>query len=187
MRKLKDPTELSGIFGESVSIRKVNGRIIITNRPKRKRGKPTEKVLAQQRTFKEASSYAKTAAANPEARALYATGRKGKHESSYTVALRDFMNPPEVSAIDATGYRGTPGDIILINATDDFKVTRVKLVVTDANGVVIEQGDAIDVSATRFNQWEYKAVSTNPSIPGTKIIAVAYDRPGNQGTAEISM
>ena len=187
MRKLKDPTELSGIFGESVSVRKVNGRIIITNRPKRKRGKPTEKVLAQQRTFREATSYAKTAIANPEVHALFATGRKGKHESSYTVARRDFMNAPEVHSIDATGYHGMMDDLIIVNATDDFKVTRVKIVITDVNGVITEEGDATDDSVTRFNQWKYKVVSTNPSITGTKITAVAYDRPGNQGTAEISM
>jgi hypothetical protein len=97
------------------------------------------------------------------------------------------MNAPKVNSIDATGYHGMIGDLIIVNATDDFKVTRVKIVITDVNGVITEEGDATDDSVTRFNQWKYKVVSTNPSITGTKITAVAYDRPGNQGTAEISM
>jgi hypothetical protein len=179
--------ELSGIFGESVSIRKVNGRIIITNRPKRKQGKPTRKLLVQRQTFREASAYAKKAAGNEEARARYAARIKGKHESPYTVALKDFMNPPVVTAINAAAYHGNAGEVIFVAATDDFMVTKVTIKITDANGVVLEQGEAADDSDTRPNQWAYKAVGSNSSIKGKKIIAVAYDRPGNAGTAEITM
>ncbi len=90
-----------------------------------------------------------------------------------------------MDAIEAPKYHGVIGDIIRVHATDDFQVIKVTITITGADGVVIEEGDAIDGRPARINQWEYKAVATNPTLKGTKIMAVAYDRPGNKGMAEI--
>ena len=73
---------------------------------------------------------------------MYSAGIRSTHESPYTVALKDFLNPPKVNAIGTAEYRGAKGDPIIVNATDDFKVTRVKITIKDSNGVIIEQGDA---------------------------------------------
>jgi len=71
-----------------------------------------------------------------------------------------------------------------VKATDDFMVTKVKIVITNAAGAIIEQGEAAQ-DANKSDQWEYKATIANSPLAGTKILAVAYDRPGNKGTGEV--
>jgi hypothetical protein len=115
---------------------------------------------------------------------LYTSGITGKKHSAYLVAMNDYLIAPTVESIDTRSYRGAKGDVIVVKAIDDFMVTKVKIVVTNAAGVVIEEGEA-GPDVMRTNQWEYKATAANPTLAGTKIRAVAYDRPGNTGTAEI--
>ncbi|NOT73547.1 MAG: hypothetical protein HOP08_01375 [Cyclobacteriaceae bacterium] len=185
MRKLKDQTELSGVFGESISVRKVNGRLVFTNRPKKKRGAPTPKEIAHRERLSEAAQYAKSVAQDDELRALYAARVKGKHESAQSVAIGDFLNPPAVSAIEAAKYRGAIGNIIYVHASDDFQVIKVTITIIDADGVVVEEGEAVNDSKMRVNRWKYKTVAVNPTLKSTRIIAVAYDRPWNVGKREV--
>jgi len=73
MNPLKNPTEISGMLGESVTMRKLNGRVVIKNRPRRKVvADPTEKQLVVFRKFKEAAQWAKKQIAKPDVDALYA-------------------------------------------------------------------------------------------------------------------
>ena len=172
------------MLGDRVSARKVNGGVIVTNRPVRKRGKPSAKLLAQRERFKEAVAYAKHQEKHEKSSALYAQGIKSKHQSVYSVALGDFMNAPIVKMIDPSFYHGRIGDIVEIEATDDFMVTKVIVTIIDAHDVVIEQGEATQHS-DRINAWEYKSVEANATQRGTKIRAIAIDKPGNKGTKEI--
>ena len=172
------------MLGESVSVRKVSNRIVVKNRPKLKMGKPTDGQAAFQRKFRAASQYAKKQIAQPEANTLYAARINGKRDSAYRVAMTDYLTTPVVEAIDALLYRGVVGGVIVVTAFDDFMVTTVKIVITNAAGVVIEEGEAI-LDAMGNDKWQYKATIANPSLAGTKIQAVAYDRPGNTGTAQI--
>jgi hypothetical protein len=186
MAKLKDKSEISGMFGESLTVRKVNGQVIVKNRPKRKgkKGKLSEKLQAQRTRFQAAVAYAKTQSQDEEARALYAKAIKGKFESVYSVALADFINAPKVNTIDARRYDGKIGDRIGLHAKDDFMVTAMKVRITDADGVVIEEGDATECGPGIYN-WIYTATAANPSLKGTKITAFAWDRPGNEASLEV--
>jgi hypothetical protein len=58
---------------------------------------------------------------------------------------------------------------------DDFMVTKVKIVITNAAGALIEEGDA-GPDALKINLWGYKATAANPVLTGTKIRTVAYGR-----------
>ena len=61
MNPLKNQTELNGVLGESVTMRKINGGVAIKNRPQRKIvADPTEKQAVAFGKFKEAAqlSYA---------------------------------------------------------------------------------------------------------------------------------
>ena len=102
----------------------------------------------------------------------------------YLVALGDYLNAPIVKMIDPSLYHGRIGDIVEIEATNDFMFTKVIVAIIDAEVVVIEHGEAIQ-NPERINAWEYKAVEGNAARSGTKIRAIAKDRPGNKGTAEI--
>ena len=85
--------------------------------------------------------------------------------------------------IKSSDYAGAIGDTI-IKATDDFKVVRVKVVIVDCDGVILEQGDAAPSFRKPFI-WKYQASAVNPNIKGTIIRVKAFDKPGNGTSAEI--
>ena len=58
------------------------------------------------------------------------------------------------------------------------------MVITDAEGAILDEGEA-GTEAQQVNRWEYKVKDANPTLSCTTVLAVAYDRPGNTGTAEV--
>ena len=175
------------MLSESATLRNVRGQVVVKTRRKQRMGKPgidhskREAVIAR---FLEASQYARQQISLPESKALYASRVTEKMRSAYMLAMSDYLGVPKVHSIDAVDYHGVIGDTITVKATDDFMVTKVKVVTTNAAGAIIEEGDA-GPDALKINLWVYKATAANPTLTGTKIRAVAYDRPGNTGTAEI--
>ena len=183
MSNKKKGSSLSGMLSETVTVRKVRGQVVVTNRPRRRPG-PTEKQATAQRKFLEASQYASRQIAQDESKALFSSGITDKKRSVYLVSMSDYLSVPKVSYIDTLGYRGAVGDSIVVRAVDDFMVTKVKVIIADAAGSILEEGEA-GPDALRVNLWEYKATVANPKLSGTTVLAVAYDRPGNTGTAEV--
>ena len=188
--KTKNDSNFSGMLGESATVRKVRGQLVVKNKPRRQLGragappKDPGKLEAARARFLEASQYARQQTSVSQSADLYAKGITDRKRTAYLVAMVDYMIAPKVHSIDTLGYRGSIGDLISVKATDDFMVTNVKVVITDSSGALIEEGDA-GPDALRVNLWAYKASAANATLPGTKIQAVAYDRPGNTGTAEI--
>ena len=86
--------------------------------------------------------------------------------------MSDYLSVPKVSSIDLLDYRGAVGDTIVVHAVDDFMVTKVKVVIADADGAILEEGEA-GPDAQRVNLWEYKATVANPMLSGTTVLAVA--------------
>ncbi len=187
MSKRKDKTDVGGIFGESVTVRKVNNRVVVKNRPKRngKKRKLTENEIAQRERFQQASRYASAVQHDALLNALYATRKRGKYESAYTVALADFHNAPKISALAVNKREVAGNDEIQINASDDFMVIRVSIEMFAADDSLIERGEATQKSKKRIDGWFYIPAIAQPTKPGMKIIAAAYDRPGNKTVREI--
>jgi hypothetical protein len=181
---MKNDSGLSGLLGDVISVRKVRGRVIITAR-KRSVSKPTAKLVAVRERFKEAAQYAIQQMSDETIRDLYKTRITAHRHTPYLVALSDYLNAPKVNSIDVTGYSGVAGNSIYIRATDDFMVTKVCITIMGVNGSIIEKGDAVHDTTT--NQWEYSVTVASPSIAGTTIRAVAFDRPGNTGMAEVTV
>ncbi len=181
--KIKNQSDLSGVFGESVSFRKVNGKVVAINRPKRKLSSPTPAQEDVQRQFLSGSKYAKLMLADPEQSKKYAAGITDKKTSVYAVALNDFLIAPVVQGIDAIDYTGAAGDLLTIKAIDDFMVTRVKVSISDASGALIEVGEASRKSLSE-NTWEYKTSVAIAPLAGTKITATAFDQPGNRASLD---
>jgi hypothetical protein len=174
----------SGMLGDTVVFRKIRGQMQMANRPAKRRGKASQKQAAVQRKFKDASQYAKRQIAQPESNTLYASGITESKNTAYLVAMNDYLIAPTVDSIDALSYHGVIGDSIVAIAIDDFMVTKVKVIIRNVAGALIEEGEAAP-DQMRSNRWEYKATAANSTLTGTKIRAIAYDRPGNTGTAEI--
>ena len=184
MSKIKNNPVLqnvSGMLGDTVVFRKVRGKMQMANRPASGR-KPSEKQEAVKLRFQEATQYARQQLAQEESRALYESGITGQKHTAHVVAVTDYLNAPRVHFIETADYLGNVGDTILVKATDDFMVTGVKIVITGSDGIVLEKGDAGPDG--KVNLWKYVATAANTSVEGTKIRAIAFDRPGNKTTME---
>ena len=171
----------SGMVGDTFVFRRWRGKQIVANRPKpREEGGPSARQLEIQEKFANASAYAKQVISNPATKALYETGIGGTLYTAYMVAMSDYLNAPKVLDIDATGYKGVVGDEILIKATDDFKVTTVRVDLTNAAGALIESGSAVQDPIIR-QLWHYVATVANQGVSGSAVKATAIDTPGNKG------
>ncbi len=173
---------VSGMLGDTMFFRTINGQIQMANKPK-KRKSFSVRQQAIQTDFQKARNYATKQVKNDDFRKLYATGITSKKSSAYTVALTDYLNPPTIDLIDTFAYKGNIGDIIEVEARDDFMVTAVKVVISDADGTVLEEGDAQPAEVKE--SWEYKATVANLSVTGSTIKATAFDRPGNNTSLEL--
>jgi hypothetical protein len=169
---------LSGMLGDVVVYREQRGRLVMSNRPK-KRDVPTDHQKLQGAKFKRAVAYANGQMKIPEAKAAYdLLIDKTKFASGYAVAMADFLKGPEITGIDASGYNGQIGDLIQINAVDNFKVTDVTVEIRSAANALIEQGPAAQDPQNELS-WNFAATQPNAQLAGTKIIVKAKDMPSN--------
>jgi hypothetical protein len=55
------------------------------------------------------------------------------------VAVADWFHTPEVGEVDVSRYTGEVGEIIRAKVTDDVQVTRVNIVITTEDEVVLNK------------------------------------------------
>ena len=185
MTRIKNNAMLKGIrgkFGETHSYRKVRGKMQMVSLPDREAA-PSEKQKQIQEQFLKASNYAKAQMLDLVMKAEYQTGITKTKHSAFIVALTDVLNAPKVNEIDTSDYRGKVGDIIAIQATDDFKVIRVRVIITSAEGSEIERGEAVQ-DLTLKNTWRYAATVANPVLAGSTVSVTAFDIPQNKTTLD---
>jgi hypothetical protein len=145
------------------------GQTVVTPRPKVSGRASTPAQLAARERFSRAAAFGRSVAADPALRAIYAEG-PGDHRSPYVAALTDALRAPVVDAVETAAFRGAVGDPIVIRARDDHAVMAVTVAVTDAAGVVLEQGTATAANGA----WRYVAAGSSVTVTAT-----ATDRPGN--------
>lgn len=165
----------SGMLGDMIVFRQVNGKTIMATKP-RQSEKKSEKQIEHQARFQKATIYGRSAVAKPELKSEYeaAVGEKGN--SAYQVAVADFLNAPSIQEVNLSKYHGNVGDVISILVTDDFKVQRVEVEIHDPDGTLVEAGCAV---AGFGVEWVYTATVKNASLAGDKITITAFDLPGN--------
>ena len=160
-----------------------NGKMYLSNKPRiRKDRVPTKNQKMAQEKFKRCSIYAQRANRDEDTRKKY-KAMAAENQSAYNVAFRDAYHSPEVKSIITDGYQGRVGDIVIIEAIDDFKVISVKVEIYDAKNKLLENGDA--VIDPEGSNWIYYLEKENGNVDGFKIKAIAFDIPGNEGTMEI--
>lgn len=172
---------LSGMFGRKMVFRQVFGRTIVAVAPAPPAGPGSAGQQKCRNGFRDASRYAKAILLNPEYKALYASIAKPRHLTAYNAAVSDYLTPPQIHGIDASGYRGHTGDAIRIYATDNVKVTAVEVSITAPDGTRIEAGSALLQPGQAY--WQYQATAHRAGLPGTRITVTASDLPGNRVTA----
>jgi len=171
---------LSGKVGDLVVFRQRHGKTFLGKIPFNT-GKPSPDQQAVREKFLKAVSYAKTSLQDPDIKALYVE-KAGKGVTPFNLAIADFFTVPVIADIITNAYTGAVGSKIEVHATDDTKVTEVKVSIVAADGSMIEEGSAMQ--DTDNGHWFYTATALNASLAGSKITAVAKDLPGNATPAE---
>ena len=126
---------------------------------------------AHQQAFREATAYAKSARREN----VYLARAEKTGQTPYNVAVADWFNKPQITALDVTGWNGQTGQTIRIKAIDDVRISRVSVVITDGNGTVFEQGNAQPGDAS---WWTY--ITTAPANGNRRLEITALDLPGNK-------
>jgi len=156
------------------------GMDIVAEKPDQVNQPNTPAQLAQRENFRQAAAYAKGALANPQVNAAYSAKAKMDHSSPIAEAVKDWMTPPVVTAIDLSHYSKHVGDAIYIAAQDDFEVTGVAVTIEDNAHAPVESGTATFDAAS--GSWKYTATVDASAKSGLAVTATASDRPGNTGT-----
>jgi hypothetical protein len=166
---------LSGKVGDMLVFSQRNGKTIVSKIPNRTAPQSDAQIQHLQK-FQEAVIYAKSVMADPTTKAAYAAKAQGG-VTAYNVAVADLLNAPNIESINLSAYTGKIGDKIIIRATDDFKVTKVTVTITNADNSLVEKGEAV-LSANGLD-WVYTAATVNADLSGDKIVVQAFDLPGN--------
>ncbi len=171
----------SGKFGDLIVFRQLaDGSTRIAQAPSSNPNRvKSSGETANQKRFQRAIMYGQGAIADPELRKQYQEAADKKPLlSAYNVAVADFSKAPSIEQIDVSRYTGTPGDPIVITATDDFKVAEVRVVISDPDGTIVDEGMAMQDPSFK-NVWQWVASKNNDLVKGDKIEVVATDIPGN--------
>jgi hypothetical protein len=172
----------SGMLGDVVVYREHRGTLIMSNRPKKRDVITPQQELVKSR-FLRAVQYAKKQIADPITKAEYQPSPQSRITSAYAAAVADYLSAPVITVVDAGKYGGAVGDKIFIRATDDFKVMSVQVSISQPDGTLIEQGDAI-LEADAAEEYIYTATVATLKAPGMKVLVTVHDKPGNATSEE---
>jgi hypothetical protein len=132
-----------------------------------------------------ATAYARRAIKDPEMKAMYQAVVKGG-QRAFNIAMIDALQAPVVESIQADNYNSRAGDLIIVRATDNFKVAGVVVSIHNQAGDLIEEGDAI-MQENEEMEWLYNVHQNNLYYSGSTIIAVAIDLPGNSSSLKMNV
>jgi hypothetical protein len=161
---------LRGEIGGLV-FRHVRGKIIVSTVPVSTK-QPSVKQQTQRARFAQACAYAKTQMQDEGRRADYeAVALLRNLPNAYNVAIADFFNAPTVHDIKLLNNK------LVIEAEDDFLVTRVCVELFGENEQVLEKGEAM-MHVSRHT-WLYTIVGvSSEDVMSCKVIV--SDLPGNE-------
>jgi hypothetical protein len=169
-----------GMFASQVVFKKRRGKRYVAGPPNHnKYRKPGKDEQANRDRFKASNEYASDAIKVDAVRKRYAAAAN-KWQTAHNVAFSDAFHPPVISGVIANGYTGHAGNVITIQAKDNFEVAAVKVSIYDSNGLLIEEDDAVD-NGDELN-WIY---TVKQNLRGSKIVVKAYDLPKNETVKEV--
>lgn len=174
-----------GMIGGQVVFRVRKGKQVVGAPPTiDEEREPTANQKVSRSWFKKATDYANNAIKDEVMKAAYQKVAS-KRQSAQNMAFRDAFYPPQVHRIITQGYKGEVGDIVVVHATDDFRVQSVYISIYDSAGKIIEQGDA--TSDKHGVVWLYVATKSNANVNGCTIEATATDLPSNKTNLEVTI
>jgi len=172
--------QLRGMVGEELVFRRRKGETLVSARPEWKEGhEPSPAQQAQRTRFRQGALYAQKALADAAAKAAYREAAKATTGTAFSVAVRDFLNLPEVEAVSLDAYTGAVGSRISVTAVDDTAVVGLHVKIEQPDGTLVEEGAAVQTG--RSPEWVYTATAEN-AAPACKVTVTALDRPGHAAT-----
>ena len=174
-----------GKVGDQFVFRNRNGKSFTSNIPKLSTKPPKSGQVSQRNKFRLAAKYGNKVKDDPGLSEMYQVQATQQGTSVYQVAVTDFLKAPVINEIKIAKYKGKIGDMILIDAYDDFMVNSVRLVINDSNGQLVEEGDCLLADDKMY--WVYTATCEIADLNGVAINALAEDLPGNIGNLEITL
>lgn len=183
MAKCELDLALQGINGKlgNLVYRRTSAGMVLARRP-RITAAPTAAQIAVRELFRSAAAFGRLVRDNPALRARYEAAAKAKGMKFYPFAVADYLNPPEVTAIDASGYHGVMGQSFTVRAYDDFEVVSVTVWVGSAGGDTYVEGPAALVDGL----WHFTPASTVDVGEAVVIKATATDRSGRTGLLTVN-
>lgn len=151
-----------GSIGGLVFRQMPNGSVLVSRAPDFSRRKFSKGQKEHQQRFRDAVSYARSAA---KTQPIYAEIAEGTVKSAYNIALSDWFNPPVIHQVKHKDRR------IFVEVSDNVLVTKVVFTLLDEEGKIIEEGEGLRGNG---NWWEYL-----PDLTGKIITVQAWDMAGN--------
>jgi len=181
---------IRGKVGNQFVVKNVRGVTVLAMLPKKSSKEPNTAQLNQRRKFRLAANWAKHVLKDPETLEYFTKKSrqipktKGR-KSPYVLAMTNYLKPPELDEIDATNYKGKVGDEIKVVVFAKFEVKCVKIKLTDAAGILLEEGVCTEKPDEVF--WIYSASVAVANRKGVIITAVAMDLPGHTGEMAVTL
>ncbi|NVO32650.1 hypothetical protein [Hymenobacter lapidiphilus] len=176
---------LSGRIGNLVFWMSADGTTYVQQAPTIKKRPGSAAQQQYRKRFRAAADYGHAQQACAEGRAYYQPFvQPGRFASVYSMALADFLKPPQLLAVEADGYHGQTGTRLRIHACNPYGVRAVWVWVLDAAGRVLEEGAAQQEGA---DWWAYETTQLHPATAVRQLQAVAHDRPGNEAQLTVSL
>jgi len=142
-------------------------------------------VTDQKRSHRAALREAITFAQYAEREEIYINKARETGSTAYNIAIVDWLGAPKVLEINVDDWNGEIGQTIHVKARDNVMVTRVTIVIRDAEENVLEAGDAVQVQEGSA-WWNYTTQSQVRMSPFPIVEATAEDLPGNTDLFAIS-
>jgi len=165
--------------------REVNGRTILSRKPTPNGTEPSADQVDQRELFRQAVAYGRSVMANQATREFYEQVAEQRGTPIFSLTVADFLNRPSIRGVDTSAYQGQIADTIRITTHDDFGVMNVHVGITNAQGAVIESGNAVE-DAAGTGRWTYTATAAAPAGSAVVIQVVATDRPGGMAVSTIT-
>ena len=167
---------LSGAFPHLfVAHRTHSGKTLLTTEPMfDDRRDHIESLQVHQAATLEAITYANFASTQD----VYLQKELETGLTAHYLAVSDWFGAPKILEINMDRWTGQPGQTIRVKARDNVMVARVAVIIRDAEGRVLETGEATQSKAGSL-WWVYTTQATISLDPFPTVQAVAQDLPGN--------
>ncbi len=169
-------TEILG--GQSANCKTCSGKTLRINEPALDEHR--ESVETQQ-TLQDALLQATTYANFARRQEVYVNKARDKHTTAYSLALTDWFGAPAVLLVNVDAWTGKPGQTIRVKAKDNVWVAGVTVVIRNAEGNVLESGEAVPSKASN-RWWKYTTKTCVALSPFPRVEVTAWDLAGNQNT-----